>query len=194
MQKIKIILLEILAIPLWIAFKISTPKIKVLIEEDVCAMNQRKHQNRSLLYWLAAYPSYRNLFYIRIPAIRHYRLLMPLYSNFSINAQEGIGGGCYVLSHPFSTIVNAKKIGKNFDICQLSTIGNKMPGRNDLVPSIGDNVRMGANSIVIGDITIGNNVIIGAGSVVVKNIPDNCVVAGNPAKVIRKLETNINAT
>ena len=53
-----------------------------------------------------------------------------------------------------------------------------------------DNVSIGANVTIIGDIKIGNNVIIGAGSVVVKDVTDNCIVAGNPARVIRTLEYN----
>ena len=61
-----------------------------------------------------------------------------------------------------------------------------MHGRNDLLPSIGDNVSLGANVNILGDITIGDNVVIGAGSVVVKDVPSNCVVAGNPAKIIHK--------
>lgn len=39
---------------------------------------------------------------------------------------------------------------------------------------------------VIGNINIGNNVTIGAGSVVIKSIPDNCVVVGNPARIVKK--------
>lgn len=70
---------------------------------------------------------------------------------------------------------------------QCTTIGNKKDGRNDLTPVIGDNVNVGANVVIIGNITIGNNVIIGAGSVVVHDVPDNSVVAGNPARVIKSL-------
>ena len=54
-----------------------------------------------------------------------------------------------------------------------------------MIPTIGDNVSIGANVNIIGNITIGNNVEIGAGSVVVNDIPDNCVVVGNPARIIR---------
>lgn len=43
---------------------------------------------------------------------------------------------------------------------------------------------------MVGDITIGSNVIIGAGSVVTKDIPDNVVVVGNPAKVIKTIDDN----
>jgi len=49
---------------------------------------------------------------------------------------------------------------------------------------IGDNVFIGANSTVLLNVTIGDNSIIGANSIVTKDIPSNCVVAGNPAKVI----------
>lgn len=50
--------------------------------------------------------------------------------------------------------------------------------------SIGDNVFIGANSIIMYDVSIGNNVIIGAGSIVTKSIPDSSVCAGVPCKVI----------
>ena len=53
---------------------------------------------------------------------------------------------------------------------------------------IGNNVFIGMNSIILMGTKIGNNVIIGAGSVVSGNVPDNCVIAGNPAKYIRSLD------
>lgn len=49
---------------------------------------------------------------------------------------------------------------------------------------IGNDVFVGAGSIILPNVKIGNNVIIGAGSVVTKNIPDNCIAVGNPAKVV----------
>ncbi|WP_288083930.1 MULTISPECIES: serine O-acetyltransferase [Bacteroidales] len=53
------------------------------------------------------------------------------------------------------------------------------------VPVIGDNVHISHGAIVFGGITIGNNVTIGANSVVNKPVPDNAVVAGIPAKILR---------
>ena len=53
---------------------------------------------------------------------------------------------------------------------------------------IKDNVWIGGSAIVLPDVTIGENSIIGAGSVVTKDVPPNTVVAGNPAKVIQKLD------
>ncbi len=50
---------------------------------------------------------------------------------------------------------------------------------------VGDNVFVGANSIIMPGITIADNVIIGAGSIVTSNVPSNVIVAGNPARIIR---------
>jgi len=49
---------------------------------------------------------------------------------------------------------------------------------------IGDNVWIGMNSVVLPGVNIGSNVVIGANSVVVKDIPDNCIACGNPARKI----------
>lgn len=56
----------------------------------------------------------------------------------------------------------------------------------DKRPVIGKNVRVATGAIVIGDVRIGDNVVIGAGAVVVKDVPDNCVVVGNPARIVKK--------
>lgn len=54
--------------------------------------------------------------------------------------------------------------------------------------TIGNHVFIGAKAIVLPNVTIGNNVVVGAGSVVTKSIPDNCVVAGIPAKIVCSIE------
>ena len=56
------------------------------------------------------------------------------------------------------------------------------------VLKIGNNVFIGMHSTILKGVTIGNNVIIGANSLVNKDIPDNCVAAGNPCRVIMSLE------
>lgn len=57
---------------------------------------------------------------------------------------------------------------------------------------IGNNVFIGASSIILPGVTIGDNVVVGAGSIVTKDIPSNSVVAGNPAQVINSLENFLN--
>lgn len=58
--------------------------------------------------------------------------------------------------------------------------------------TIGDNVFIGADSIILPSITIGNNVVVGAGTVVTKDVPDNSVIVGNPGRIITSYDEFIN--
>ena len=58
--------------------------------------------------------------------------------------------------------------------------------------TIGNNVFIGVGTIVLPGVTIGNNVLIGVGSVVSRDIPDNSVAVGNPARVIKTLDEYLN--
>jgi len=146
--------------------------------------------NKSVISSLALFlrnPYFRVLFYHRIGKFgRLLSIVFPGERTFILDSE--IDGGMYP-AHPFATIINAKKIGRNFSVRQCTTIGNKIDGRNDLIPTIGNNVTIGSNVVIIGDITIADNVIIGAGSVVVNNIPNNSVVVGNPAQIIKKIDS-----
>ncbi|RKQ34725.1 sugar O-acetyltransferase [Oceanobacillus halophilus] len=53
---------------------------------------------------------------------------------------------------------------------------------------IGDNVWIGGSSVINPGVTVGDNVVIASGSVVTKDVPDNVVVGGNPAKIIKEIE------
>lgn len=57
--------------------------------------------------------------------------------------------------------------------------------------TIGNDVWIGGNVTILPGVTIGNNVVVGAGAVVTKDIPDNSLVLGVPARVVKKLENNI---
>ena len=59
---------------------------------------------------------------------------------------------------------------------------------------IGNNVFVGANSTILPGVIIGNNTIIGAGSIVTKDIPENSIAVGNPAKVVGDISTFIYKT
>ena len=74
-------------------------------------------------------------------------------------------------------------IGTDCIIGQGITIGGKSKIYN--VPKIGNNVYIAAGARILGNVQIGNNVAIGANAVVLNDVPDGCVVAGIPAKIIR---------
>ena len=140
-----------------------------------------------LLFLLHYDSCFRTLFYHRIGpmwsvVIGWYR---PGDKYFRISSTTKIGKGLK-LFHPYSTIINAESLGENCHIAQCTTIGYSAKGR----PTIGNNVGISAHCVIIGNVNIGNNVVIGAGSVVVKDVPSNCIVAGNPAKIIRYLNEN----
>lgn len=87
-------------------------------------------------------------------------------------------GGIGVVIHPKSTI------GKRVIIGQNTTIGKSL--NPDDYPMIGSDVYISAGARVIGGIHVGNNVIIGANAVVNHDVPDNCIVAGVPARIVRE--------
>ena len=128
---------------------------------------------------------YHELYFFRIKDKLVRMFLYQKHGTFTIPRDVEIGANI-ILDHPFSTILNAKSIGDNFRCKNNTTIGN-IKDDDKFRPVIGNNVYVGANVVIIGDITIGENVVIGAGSVVVKDIPNNVIVAGNPARIIRSI-------
>lgn len=76
-------------------------------------------------------------------------------------------------------------IGKNCTLLPGTVIGNKHLNNDNSWVIIGDNCYIGLGVKIFGQVTIGNNVTIGANAVVTHDIPDNAIVGGIPAKIIR---------
>lgn len=94
----------------------------------------------------------------------------------------------FVMHHTTGVVIGWDvKIGKNSEIFQNVTIGSSRKEIDgQIMPIIGDNVKIYSGAVVTGPIKIGDNVVIGANSVVLQDIPDNCFVAGVPAKIIKQ--------
>ncbi len=127
------------------------------------------------------------LFILLLPYSVLYRLWVEWFLCIEIPFKTTLGKNTR-LYHGHATVINdGCIIGNNCVIRHCTTIGNKQINENTFssCPIIGNNVDIGANVCIIGPVKIGNNVTIGAGSVIVKDIPNDCVVVGNPSRVIK---------
>lgn len=163
---------------------------KKIIEGDVArwrSLSKTSYKSVfiALLDLLNRYKEFRNVFYLRYPFLRHMRFLMPQLSSLFINT-ESVGPGLFI-HHGFSTVISAKRIGSNCWVNQQVTIGHTAKG----APTIGDNVKICAGAIVIGDIHIGNNVVVAAGATVNMDVPDNALVVAQKARIIENHYNNL---
>lgn len=182
------ILLMVLFTPLYLFFILHGKKImrkevdawmKVLILPD------RGSSYMNAIQLLGMLSEFRFLLYYRygISDFNPIRLIYPPQRMTMSCPQVGEG---LVIQHGFGTRIGCSRMGKDCQVWQGVTIGKKRSGINEPRPVIGNNVKICANALVLGGITIGDNVTVGAGSVVIKSVPDGCVVAGNPARIIRQ--------
>ena len=74
------------------------------------------------------------------------------------------------------------RIGSNCTLRQGVTIGNRVP--DGPVPTIGDNVEIGAYAQILGGVRLGDNCRVGAMAVVLIDVPDGCAAVGNPARIV----------
>ncbi|KQM78509.1 transferase [Pedobacter sp. Leaf216] len=117
-----------------------------------------------------------------------YKFAIGWLMNVGINSSAIIGKGLKI-QYGFGTVIGSNTIiGENCNIRQLTNISSKIKenGSCSKAPRIGNNVDIGINVVILGDVKIGNNVIIGAGSVITKDVEDNCVMVGNTATVLKK--------
>ena len=121
-----------------------------------------------------------------------YRLFVEWVLGIELPRKLTVGQN-FIFYHGQGLIVNFKTvIGDNCVLRNGVTIGHKKLADGTLsnCPVIGNNVDIGANACIIGDVTIGDNVTIGAGAVVVKSIPANSIAVGNPARVLGNKDEN----
>ena len=130
-------------------------------------------------------------------------------ARYAIAPRLSIGEGTFVGHNCTFAIADSVQIGRrcllSTDVCFRDYDGHPINAAdraaglhadNDAVLpiQIGDNVWIGMRAIILKGVTIGNNSIVGAGAVVTKDVPANAVVAGNPAKLVKHLDTPHSST
>ena len=121
-----------------------------------------------------------------------------------IQKNASVGRQCKISSHTF--ICEGVTIGDNVfvghgvmfinDIYPRATANGQLQTEADWKVErtvIENGASIGTGATILANVTVGENAIIGAGSVVTKNVPANCIVAGNPAKIFRKIESAVEA-
>jgi serine O-acetyltransferase len=152
---------------------------------------------------LSAYihePGFRFTYYLRkvafygarkrgpgiIPYI-YYRILHHHYRmryGFDVSPQTKIGPGLYIGHFGGVVISPYATLGANVNIAQGVTIGSTSMGPRKGTPTLGDRVWVGANAVIVGEITIGDDALIGPGAYVYFDVPNKGVVLGNPGIVV----------
>ena len=126
---------------------------------------------------------------VRLIGIRQFLLfvcllwqkIIEMITGISIPASVKIGHSFYI-GHFGGIIINANvEIGNDCNISQGVTIGVSGSNENRGVPKIGNNVYLGANSVMVGKIYIGDDALVGACSLIIKDVDSSCVMSGVPA-------------
>lgn len=146
---------------------IFVSKYRIVFLFRKCQMHRNIHKVRFLL-WRIVYEHYMTKYGVDI----------------GTRAQIGVG---FIIRHVGGIAINSGvTIGKNVEILQGVTIGYERRGIRQGNPQIGDDVWIGSNATVVGNVSVGNNVLIAPGAFVNFSVPDNSIVIGNPGKIISK--------
>jgi serine O-acetyltransferase len=180
------ILSSIRLIPLIALMLVSTNRNTVFADLDrwgvLCRLGRPQNLMERIILFVDLMTwkrEYRNVFYLRtgMPGKLLSILCTPM-STLHLDAHTKIGPGLFIL-HGDGVYVTANEIGENCWMAQQVAIGFMY----DDLPSIGNNVTIHTGAKVLGKVRVGDNVTIGANSVVIKDVPPNSTVMGVPATV-----------
>lgn len=185
----------------------DSPKLKKWL--DYLIMNQRDARPRWYIRILAPLYQCRGRDSKIYPSVR---MDTPPYRGFSLGKQSVIESSCcinnavgdvvigdYTRIGIHNTIIGPVTIGSHVNLAQgivVTALNHNFEnpalrideqGISTQPVVIGDDVWIGANAVILPGVTIGHHVVVAAGAVVTKDVPDNCVVGGVPAKVIKAI-------
>ena len=154
---------------------------------------------KSKLSIILTYPGAKAVFFHKIAnffAVAKFHLVARVISQFSrfltgieIHPRANIGKNLFI-DHGMGVVIGeTSEIGDNVTIYHMATLGGISPSVNSNEqrnikrhPTLKDNVVVGSGAQILGPVTVGKNAKIGANAVVTKDVPENAVMVGIPAK------------
>jgi len=166
------------------------------IRADFKAVFNMDPAARSTIEVIMAYSGFHAIFFHRINHIlwkakvpffpRFFSQVVKIITGIEIHPGATIGKGFFI-DHGMGVVIGeTTEIGENCLLYQGVTLGGTGKEEGKRHPTLGNNVVVGAGTKILGNITIGDDVKIGANSVVLNPVPDNSIVVGVPGRVIKK--------
>ncbi len=166
------------------------------IKEDIETVFERDPAARSVLEVILCYPGLHAVWLHRIAHWfwnHRLKLLARIISHFSrwltgIEIHPGAKiGRRFFIDHGMGVVIGeTAEIGDDVTIYHQVTLGGTSTKKGKRHPTIGNNVVIGAGAKILGPVKVGDNCKIGANSVVIKNVPPNSTVVGIPGKVVKR--------
>lgn len=129
------------------------------------------------------------IYFLKVPIVKQLLMLICLFWQKSIEILTGISipasakiGHSFYIGHFGGIIINANvHIGNNCNISQGVTLGVSGRGEKRGFPTLGNNIYIGANAVLAGNITVDDNVLVSASSLLINDAENNGVYCGVPA-------------
>ncbi len=166
------------------------------IKRDLQVVFERDPAAKSMVEVICCYPGFHAILWHRCAHWFYQRgmVLIPrmisqlnrFFTGIEIHPGAQIGEGLFI-DHGMGVVIGeTAEIGDNVTIYQGVTLGGTGKEKGKRHPTVGSNVVVSTGAKVLGSLEIGDNVKIGAGSVVLMDVPDNCTVVGVPGKVVKR--------
>jgi putative colanic acid biosynthesis acetyltransferase WcaB len=129
------------------------------------------------------------LWVLGMPLLAFYVVLVHWLMGIELDYKTSVGPGL-ALQHGVGLVVHQRAVmGSGCTLRNGVTIGERPPREG--VPVLGDGVDVGVNAVILGPVAIGNGAVIGAGSVVIQSVDAGSAMAGNPARLIRRVSPSV---
>lgn len=156
----------------WLRFRKS-----IMNHVSICQYLRFKLSLNKQIYW---------------PVHRNSEVTHPQNIYVGINSNPGTRPGCYIQGNGGIWIGNYARFASNIGIISANHSLSDHTKHVESKVIIGDYCWIGMNSVILPGVTLGERTVVGAGSIVTKSFPEGyCVIAGNPAKIIKRLDINM---